>query len=136
MKVKTKEEITENIWCRATEESLTYSGNLESLGFLTPETFIARVFLIHHSANSAEYIGCINNNTPAKWSFDGTCIFPGNTYSLFKEYKQRIYIKENSPGFNPKQKFKISWTEKMSKQLEESGWRLATNDEIDGFKVI
>lgn len=111
-------------------------SNVESFGFQEPQTFSAQILKVYNSKEITEYIGCINNNTPAKWSFDGTCIFPGNTYSLFKEYKQRIYTKENSPRFSPKQKYKFSWTEKMSLQLEQSGWRRVTNEEIESFKDI
>ena len=39
------------------EESLLHKGNLESLGFLTPETFNAQIFSIYNSANETEYIG-------------------------------------------------------------------------------
>jgi hypothetical protein len=116
------------------EESLTYRGNLESLGFIEPETFNAQIFSIYKSANVTEYIGVINKIIPAKWLEDGTCVNPSKGYTLYKEYKQKIYTKLNAPGFNPKQKFKISWSEKMSLGLEQSGWRLATNDEIQGFK--
>lgn len=190
--VKTKEDITKNTWCRATEEnyntlknfgldcyhgdwesisvehnfldtdilligeevsyfawfdyddelgeefvleeSLIHRGNIESHGFLTPETFIAQIFSIYQSANATEYIGVVNKNIPAKWLADGTCVIPGEKYNLYNEYKQRIYTKHNSPGFYPKHRFKISWTEKMSLGLEKSGWRLATNEEIEGFK--
>lgn len=55
---------------------------------------------------------------------------------FIKNINKKIYTKLNSPGFNPKQKFKVSWTEKMSKGLEESGWKLATNEEIEGFKNV
>ena len=118
------------------EESLLYKGNIESLGFLTPETFIAQIFSIYQLTNTTEYIGVVNKNIPAKWLADGTCVNPGKGYSLYKEYKQRIYTKLNSFGFNPKQKFKVSWTEKMSIGLEQSGWRLVTNNEIENFKDV
>lgn len=190
--VKTKEDITKNTWCRATEEnfnalkkiglsnyhsdwesisdehnfldtdilliadevnyfhwydyadrdgdefvleeSLIHRGNLESLGFLTPETFNAQIFSIYNSANETEYIGVVNKNIPAKWVSDGTCVNPSKGYTLYKEYKQKIYTKLNSSGLKPKQRFKISWSEMMSLGLEQSGWRLATNEEIESFK--
>ena len=118
------------------EESLLHKGNLESLGFLTPETFNAQIFSIYQSTNTTEYIGVVNKNIPAKWLADGTCVNPSKGYTLYKEYKQRIYTKLNSLGFNPKQKFKVSWTEKMSIGLEQSGWRLVTNNEIENFKDV
>ena len=118
------------------EESLIHRGNIESHGFLTPETFIAQIFSIYQLTNTTEYIGVVNKNIPAKWLADGTCVNPGKGYSLYKEYKQRIYTKLNSFGFNPKQKFKVSWTEKMSIGLEQSGWRLVTNNEIENFKDV
>ena len=116
------------------EESLLHKGNLESLGFLTPETFNAQIFSIYNSANETEYIGVVNKNIPAKWVSDGTCVNPGKGYTLYKEYKQKIYTKLNSSGLKPKQRFKISWSEMMSLGLEQSGWRLATNEEIESFK--
>ena len=128
--ISLKEEFEEE-----SDESLTYRGNLESLGFLTPETFNAQIFSIYQSTNTTEYIGVVNKNIPAKWLADGTCVSPSKGYTLYKEYKQRIYTKLNSSGFNPKEKFKVSWTEKMSIGLEQSGWRLATNEEIEGFKL-
>ena len=117
------------------EESLLYKGNLESLGFLTPEKFNARIFSIYNSANETEYIGVVNKNIPAKWVSDGTCVNPSKGYTLYKEYKQKIYTKLNSSGLKPKQRFKISWSEMMSLGLEQSGWRLATNEEIENFKL-
>mgnify|MGYP003588003449 CR=1 FL=1 len=117
------------------EESLLYKGNLESLGFLTPETFNARIFSIYNSANETEYIGVVNKNIPAKWVSDGTCVNPSKGYTLYKEYKQKIYTKLNSSGLKPKQRFKISLSEMMSLGLEQSGWRLATNEEIENFKL-
>lgn len=107
---------------------------ISRLEFLEPETFKAEIFKIFGGIDFVEYIGVVNDNIPAKWLADGTCVNPGKGYTLYKEYKQRIYTKLNSLGFNPKQKFKVSWTEKMSIGLEQSGWRLATNNEIQGFK--
>ena len=192
--VKTKEDITKNSWCRATEENFNalkklglrnshsdwesmsnkynfldtdilfigednyfswydysdksgeefvldillkeeyQSSLLSRLGFIEPETFKAEIFKIFGAIDFVEYIGVVNDNIPAKWLADGTCVNPGKGYTLYKEYKQRIYTKLNSLDFKPKQKFKVSWTEKMSNGLEQSGWRLATNDEIQGFK--
>lgn len=194
--VKTKEDITKNTWCRATEENFnalkklglgTYNSDWESisnthnfldtdilfieevscfsrydysdklgeefvfgillkeeyqssllsrLGFTEPETFKAEIFKIFGGIDFVEYIGVVNDNIPAKWLADGTCVNPGKGYTLYKEYKQRIYTKLNSLGFNPKQKFKVSWTEKMSIGLEQSGWRLVTNNEIENFKDV
>ena len=135
----------DGLWCEEfvldillkeeSEESLLYKGNLESLGFLTPETFNARIFSIYNSANETEYIGVVNKNIPAKWVSDGTCVNPSKGYTLYKEYKQKIYTKLNSSGLKPKQRFKISWSEMMSLGLEQSGWRLATNEEIENFKL-
>ncbi len=101
------------------EEFLTNRDNLESLGFLTPETFEVNIFSIYRSASVTEYIGVVNKNISAKWLADGTCVNPSKGYSLYKEYKQKIYTKLNSSGFNPKQKFKVSWTEAMSLGLEK-----------------
>ena len=108
---------------------------LSRLEFLEPETFKVEILKIFEGVGFVEYIGVVNENIPAKWNSDGVCLNPSKGYSLFREYKQRIYTKENAPGFNPKQKFKISWTEKMSFGLEKSGWRLATNEEIESFKI-
>lgn len=110
------------------------SSSLSRLGFIEPETFKVEILKIVNSKET-EYIGVVNENIPAKWNSDGVCLNPGKGYSLFREYKQRIYTKDNILGCNPKQKFKISWTEKMSLGLETSGWRLATNEEIESFKI-
>lgn len=107
---------------------------LASLGFREPETFQVEILKVYKSDEITEYIGVVNNNIPAKWNSDGVCINPGDKYNLYREYKQRIYTKENALGFFPKQKFKISWTEKMSLGLEQGGWKLATNEEIESFK--
>lgn len=122
---------------RAGEEvsfNLEKSSRLESLGFQEPETFKVEILKVYNSDEITEYIGVVNDNIPAKWNSEGVCINPGSGYSLFREYKQRIYTKDNSSGFFPKQKFKISWTEKMSLGLEQGGWKLATNEEIESFK--
>lgn len=110
------------------------SSSLSRLGFIDPETFKVEILKIVNSKET-EYIGVVNENIPAKWNSDGVCLNPGKGYSLFREYKQRIYTKDNILGYNPKQKFKISWSEKMSLGLETSGWRLATNEEIESFKI-
>lgn len=108
------------------------SLSIKDFGFQEPEWFTVELFKVCENG----IIGVVNYNTPAMWNFDGTCINPSSGYSLYKEYKQRIYTKKNSPGWNPKYKFKFSWTEKMSLQLEQSGWRRVTNEEIESFKDI
>ena len=126
--------------------------SVETVGFMEPENFKAQIFTQYRTATSTEYIGVVNGNIPAKWDANGQCLNPSSGYNLHKEYKQclnpssgynlhkeykqRIYTKKNSPDFYPRQKFKISWTEAMSKGLEQSGWILATNDEIEQFKTI
>lgn len=122
---------------RAGEEvwfNLETSSRLNPLGFQEPETFKVEILKVYKSDEITEYIGVVNENIPAKWNSDGVCLNPSKEYSLFREYKQRIYTKDNILGYNPKQKFKISWTEQMSLGLETSGWRLATNEEIENFK--
>lgn len=111
------------------------SSNLEDYGFQEPDSFTVEILKVFKSDESTEYIGVINDNIPAKWNSEGECLYPSSVYNLYREYKQRIYTKQNTPGFFPKQKFKISWTEKMSLGLEQSGWKLATNEEIDLFKI-
>lgn len=108
------------------------SLSIKDFGFQEPEGFTVELFKVCENG----IIGVVNYNTPAMWNFDGTCVNPSSGYSLYKEYKQRIYTKKNSPGRNPKYKFKFSWTEKMSLQLEQSGWRRVTNEEIESFKDI
>lgn len=110
--------------------------SVENVGFMEPESFKAQIFTQYRTATSTEYIGAVNGNIPAKWDANGQCLNPSSGYNLYKEYKQRIYTKKNSPDFYPRQKFKISWTEAMSTGLEQSGWILATNDEIEQFKTI
>jgi hypothetical protein len=121
---------------RKGEEFMFEESAINNFGFLIPETFEAEIFKVYVSKDTTEYIGVVNKNIPAKWLADGTCVNPSSGYTLYKEYKQRIYTKPNSPGLYPKQKFKISWTNNMSIGLEQSGWRLATNDEIEGFKNV
>lgn len=104
------------------------------IGFIEPVGFNVQIFSVFKTNTGDEYIGAVNGNIPAKWDSEGVCLNPGKGYSLFREYKQRIYTKDNILGYNPKQKFKISWSEKMSLGLETSGWRLATNEEIDSLK--
>jgi hypothetical protein len=81
---------------------------------------------------------------PCAWSFNGKQydsspidIFCQNMFPLkpIKEYQQRIYTKQNVEGFKPTQKFKISWTKDMSRTLEDGGWILATNEEIEALKI-
>ena len=108
--------------------------DVRNAGFIEPEAFKAQIFIRYMTKTHCEYIGAVNGNIPAKWDPNGVCLNPSKGYNLLKEYKQRIYTKLNSPEFFPKQKFKISWTEAMSKSLEQSGWVLATNEEIEGFK--
>lgn len=101
--------------------------------FVYPDNFNIEIFKILGTGKNIEYIGIVNN-IPAKWDFNGVCVNPSKSYSLYREYKQRIYTKPNTAEFHPKQKFIISSTEKMSSTLEKQGWRLATNDEIEEFK--
>lgn len=108
---------------------------LSRLEFLEPETFKVEILKIFGGVGFVEYIGTINECIPAKWNSEGICLIPSEKYNLYKEYKQKIYTKPNSHGFHPKQKFKISWTENMSQGLEQSGWKLATNEQIEGFKL-
>lgn len=111
------------------------SSSIEDYGFQEPSEFTVEILKVFKSDESTEYIGVINDNIPAKWNAEGKCLNPSAAYNLYREYKQRIYTKQNTTGFSPKQKFKVSWTEKMSLQLEQSGWKLATNEEIEGFKI-
>lgn len=111
------------------------SSCIEDFGFQEPVGFSIEILKVYKSDETTEYIGVINDNIPAKWNSDGICVNPSAGYNLYREYKQRIYTKLNTPGFFPKQKFKVSWTEKMSQGLEQSGWKLATNEEIDAFKI-
>ena len=127
--VESRDEFTFN------QESQEPQGSLFiGTEFLEPETFKVEILKIFEGVGFVEYIGVVNENIPAKWNSEGVCLNPSKGYSLFREYKQRIYTKENVIGFNPKQKFKVSWTEKMSLGLEQSGWKLATNEEIESFK--
>lgn len=107
--------------------------SVSQVGFVEPTSFDAKIFSCYKSQTTTEYIGVVNKNIPAKWDFNGNCLNPSLGYSLYKEYKQVLYTKENAPGFLPKQKFKVSCTSGMSKSLEEGGWRKATNNEIQAF---
>jgi len=108
--------------------------SLHALGFLEPETFNVKIFSCYTSNDVKEYIGVVNGYLPAKWNSDGICLNPSKGYNLYREYKQVLYTKDNNPGFYPKQKFIVSRTELNSKHLEETGWRKATNAEIETFK--
>lgn len=107
---------------------------IKNLGFIKPDNFNIEIFKILGTGKNTEYIGIVNNNIPAKWDFNGVCVNPSKSYSLYREYKQRIYTKPNTAEFYPRQKFIISSTEKMSTSFEKQGWRLATNEEIEEFK--
>lgn len=123
---------------RAGEEvwfNLEDVSRLNSLGFQEPETFKVEILKVYKSDEITEYIGTINECTPAKWNSEGICLIPSEKYNLYKAYKQKIYTKPNSHGFYPKQKFTISSTEKMSTSLEKQGWKLATNEQIESFKL-
>lgn len=114
----------------------TSNSSLLELGFMEPETFKVEILKIYNDSKETEYIGTVNNSVPAKWNSEGICLNLSSEYNLYKEYKQKIYTKPNSIGFYPKQKFIISSTEKMSISLEKQGWRLATNEEIEGLKCL
>ena len=108
---------------------------VKELGFCNPKSFNIEILKIIGGRNDIEYIGTVNNNVPAKWNAEGICLNLSSEYNLYKEYKQRIYTKLNAKEFYPLQKFIVSSTEKMSTTLENQGWRLATNDEIEEFKI-
>ncbi len=128
--VESRDEFTFN------QESQEPQGSLFiGTEFLEPETFKVEILKIFGGVGFVEYIGTINECTPAKWNSEGICLIHSEKYNLYKAYKQKIYTKPNSHGFYPKQKFTISSTEKMSTSLEKQGWKLATNEQIESFKL-
>jgi len=60
-----------------------------------------------------------------------------NLTPIIKEWYEEdywIFVKdrgENSYPNSPQKKFKFAWTEGMCKNLRESGWRLANDDELE-----
>lgn len=70
------------------------------------------------------------NNEAIRWDNDGNCL----THPICKIYrldtKQTIYVKDNNEGFYPAKKLKVSWTEKMNKSLEETGWKKISSYEL------
>lgn len=103
--------------------------------FIKPVGFNIEILKEIKTNNGLEYYGLVYDNDVTiivTWNETGECCY--KKYSLHKEYKQTMFTKLNSEGFYPSRKFKFSWTADMSKHLEESGWRRATDEEIEGFK--
>ena len=113
-------------------------NSLEQYGFKNPNGYNVEILKVYENNGQKEYVGVIvfkNNIFPMKWNFEGKSLTDDWNFNLESvEYKQRLYTKPNNEGFLPKQKFKVSWTRDMSSSLESTGWRLATNKEIENFK--
>lgn len=112
-------------------------NSLEQYGFKNPNGYDVEILKVYEIDSKKEYVGVIifkDNIFPMKWDYEGKSLTDDFHLEPI-EYKQRIYTKPNNPGFLPKQKFKISWTRDMSSSLEDTGWRLATNETIDNFKL-
>lgn len=126
------------------EEKSEPKNSLEQFGFKNPNSYDVEILKVYENKGKKEYVGSIilkNSNIfeddiiPMKWNSEGKALL-GLDFNLEPiEYKQRIYTKPNNEGFLPKQKFKVSWTRDMSDSLESTGWRLATNEEIERFKI-
>lgn len=120
------------------EEKSEPKHSLEQYGFKNPNGYDIEILKVYENSGQKEYVGVIifkNNIFPMKWNFEGKSLTDDWNFNLEPiEYKQRIYTKPNNEGFLPKQKFKVSWTRDMSSALESTGWRLATNEEIENFK--
>ena len=126
------------------EEKSEPKNSLEQYGFKNPNSYDVEILKVYENKGKKEYVGSIilkNSNIfeddiiPMKWNSEGKALL-GLDFNLEPiEYKQRLYTKPNNEGFLPKQKFKVSWTRDMSDSLESTGWRLATNEEIERFKI-
>lgn len=120
-----------------TEENSEPKNSLEQFGFKNPKGYNVEILKVYENRGKKEYVGSIffeDDIIPNKWDSEGKALL-GLDFNLESiEYKQRLYTKPNNEGFLPKQKFKVSWTRDMSSALESTGWRLATNEEIENFK--
>ena len=109
-------------------------NSLEQYGFKNPNGYDVEILKVYETNGQKEYVGVIKIH-PTSWDSEGKSLADNWNFNLEPiEYKQRIYTKPNNEGFLPKQKFKVSWTRDMSSSLESTGWRLATNEEIERFK--
>lgn len=120
------------------EEKSEPKNSLEQYGFKNPNGYDVEILKVYETNGQKEYVGVIvfkGDIIPMKWDYEGKSLADNWNFNLEPiEYKQRIYTKPNNDGFLPKQKFKVSWTRDMSSALESTGWRLATNEEIENFK--
>ncbi len=120
------------------EEKSESKNSLEQYGFKNPNGYDVEILKVYENNGQKEYVGVIilkDNIFPMKWDYEGKSLTNDWNFNLEPiEYKQRLYTKPNNEGFLPKQKFKVSWTRDMSSSLESTGWRLATNEEIENFK--
>lgn len=120
------------------EEKSEPKNSLEQYGFKNPNGYDIEILKVYENSVQKEYVGVIifkNNIFPMKWDSEGKSLADNWNFNLEPiKYKQRLYTKPNTEGFEPKQKFKVSWTRDMSSSLESTGWRLATNEEIERFK--
>ena len=103
--------------------------NLNRLGFEIPskelninEIFFKDKYNIIH--------GRVNNDEIIRWLSSGVCCTHPDKYNLVKIHKQTIYVKDNSEGFYPKRKLKVSWTKDMNNHLEETGWKKVSKEEL------
>lgn len=120
------------------EEKSESKNSLEQCGFKNPNGYDIEILKVYENNGQKEYVGVIvfeGDIIPMKWDYEGKSLTDDWNFNLEHiEYKQRLYTKPNNEGFLPKQKFKVSWTRDMSSSLESTGWRLATNEEIEKFK--
>ena len=120
------------------EEKSEPKNSLEQYGFKNPNSYDVEILKVYENKGKKEYVGSIffeDDIIPMKWDSEGKALLVLDFNLEPIEYKQRLYTKPNNEGFLPKQKFKVSWTRDMSDSLESTGWRLATNEEIEGFKL-
>ena len=120
------------------EEKSEPKNSLEQYGFKNPNSYDVEILKVYENKGKKEYVGSIffeDDIIPNKWNSEGKALLVLDFNLEPIEYKQRLYTKPNNEGFLPKQKFKVSWTRDMSDSLESTGWRLATNEEIERFKI-
>lgn len=90
------------------------------------------------------YYDTIGRAIGATWDISGYCgqsaFFNNNLTPIVKEWYEEdywVFVKdrgENSYPNSPQKKFKFAWTEGMCKNLRESGWRLASDEELELMK--
>lgn len=101
--------------------------NFDSFGFHEPHfKGVELFFKDKHDILHGKY-----DNEAIRWDKDGICSTHIDLYRIYPiNNKQTIYVKDNSEGFYPKRKLKVSWTKDMNNHLEETGWKKVSKEEL------